>query len=100
MYRLDKSVQTITILMKNEETKGKFFTENDYGLMVDCCLRELESKNTSRTRVQIFRLLNLIIDHPTWVSNNTERIAEFNSKLENVVIYEDASQEFTVKERE
>ena len=43
MYRLDKSMQTITVLMTNEETKGKFFTDNDYDLIVDCGLRELES---------------------------------------------------------
>ena len=50
MYRLDKSMETITVLLTNESTKGRFFSDNDFNLIVDCCLRELESKNTARTR--------------------------------------------------
>lgn len=68
MYRLDKSMQTISVLLTNERTKGKFFSDNDFDLIVDCCLRELESKNTSRTRTQIFRVMNLILDHPTFMT--------------------------------
>lgn len=78
MYRLDKSLQTIGVLMTNEQTKGKFFTDNDFDLLVDCCLRELESKNTSRARIQILKVLNLILDHPTWINNNKHRLPEFN----------------------
>ena len=50
MYRLDKSMQTISVLMTNDSSKGRFFSDNDYDLIIDCCLRELESKNTARTR--------------------------------------------------
>ena len=100
MYRLDKSMQTITVLMTNEATKGKFFTDNDYDLIVDCGLRELESQNTSRARTQILRVLNLILDHPQYIANNRHRLPEFNTKIENVVIHEDSSQEFVIKERE
>jgi len=100
MYRLDKSLQTITVLMTNEQTKGRFFSDNDYDLIVDCCLRELESKNTARTRTQILRVMNLIIDHPSWIKTNSHRLPDFNSKLELIVIHEEESSEFTVKERE
>ena len=100
MYRLDKSMQTITVLMTNEQTKGKFFTDNDYDLIVDCGLRELESQNTSRARTQILRVLNLILDHPNYISNNRHRLPEFNTKIETVVIHEDTAHEFVVKERE
>ena len=68
MYRLDKSMQTISVLMTNPNTKGKFFSDNDYDVIVDCCLRELESKNTSRARTQIIKVMCLILDHPTWIS--------------------------------
>ena len=78
MYRLDKSMQTITVLMTNPRTVDRFFSDNDFGIIVDCCLRELISKNTSRSRVQIFRVLNLILDHPTWIDNNLHRLADFN----------------------
>lgn len=73
---------------------------NDYDLIVDCCLRELESANTGRTRTQILRVLNLILDNSQYVELNRNRLPEFSSKIENIVIYEDDSNEFTVKERE
>ena len=100
MYRLDKSMQTIGVLMTNPNTKGKFFSDNDYDVIVDCCLRELESKNTSRARTQILKVMNLILDHPTWIIANKHRLTEFNTKMENIVIHEDSSEEFVIKERE
>ena len=62
MYRLDKSMETIIVLMTNESTKGRFFSDNDFNLIVDCCLRELESKNTARTRTQIMKVMCLLLD--------------------------------------
>jgi hypothetical protein len=100
MYRLDKSMQSIWVLMTNPKTACKFFSLNDYGLIVDCCLRELESPNTSRTRIQILKVMCVILDHPAFIAHNKHRLSDFNTKLENLVIHEDASQEFVVKERE
>lgn len=100
MYRLDKSMETITILLSNERTKGRFFSDNDFDLIVDCCLRELESKNTGRTRTQIMKVMNLILDLPGWISKNSHRIEEFNQKIELIVMHEDEATSFTVKERE
>lgn len=100
MYRLDKSMQTISVLMTNDSSKGRFFSDNDYDLIIDCCLRELESKNTARTRTQILKVLNLILDHPTWMAKNKHRLGEINTKIEMIIIHEDETSEFTVKERE
>jgi len=44
--------------------------------------------------------MNLILDHPTFIAQNKDRLVEFNTKIENVIIHEDSSQEFVVKERE
>jgi len=100
MYRLDKQMETLTVLFTNEQTKGKFFSDNDFGLIVDCCLRELESKNTARSRTQIMKVLSLILDNAAWMNNNMSRIPEFNQKLELIVTHEDEENAFTVKERE
>ena len=51
MYRLDKVLQTISIMMTHPETKDGYFTENDYDVLVDLGLRELEQSNTVRARV-------------------------------------------------
>ena len=100
MYRLDKSMETITVLMTNERTKGRFFSDNDFDLVVDCCLRELESKNTARSRTQVIRVMNLILDNQAWISKNHHRLDEFNQKLELIILHEDETCTFTVKERE
>lgn len=100
MYRLDKSMQSVCVLLTNPKTVGKFFSMNDFDLIVDCCLRELESANTGRTRTQILRVLNLILDNNQYVELNMNRLVEFNTTLTNIVLYEDEQNEFTVKERE
>jgi hypothetical protein len=57
MYRLDKCMQTIGVLLSNYNSE-KFFNENDIDIIVSVGLRELATPNASRARVQILRVLN------------------------------------------
>ena len=66
MYRLDKCMQTIATIMEGYDTEH-FFNENDLGIVCEIGLRELATPNTSRTRVHTLRVLNLILDHPTFL---------------------------------
>lgn len=66
MYRLDKCMQTISCLLQNSKTE-KYFNENDLDILVTIGLRELGTPNASRARVQTLRVLNLILDHPTYL---------------------------------
>ena len=100
MYRLDKCLQSICVLLTNPQTMGKFFSMNDFDLLVDCCLRELESPNTGRTRTQILRLMNLILDNGQYIELHKHRLPDFHTKIETIVIHEEEEFEFTVKERE
>lgn len=100
MYRLDKQMQTIQVLMTNYRTKSTFFTLNDIDVIVDCCLREIESKNTSRTRTQILKVMNLILLNEEYLKTYNKRLVDFNQKLENTVLFEDSNFEYSVKERE
>ncbi len=44
--------------------------------------------------------MNLILDNQAWVASNHHRLEEFNSKLELIILHEDDSCAFSVKERE
>ena len=44
--------------------------------------------------------MNLILDQHEWIANNNHRLAEFNEKLELIILHEDDTCNFTVKERE
>jgi hypothetical protein len=66
MYRLDKCMQSISCLLQNNKTE-KYFNENDLDILVTIGLRELGTPNASRARVQTLRVLNLILDHPTYL---------------------------------
>ena len=50
MYRLDKCMQTIGVLLSNYKSE-KFFNENDIDIIVSVGLRELATPNASRARV-------------------------------------------------
>jgi len=46
------------------------------------------------------RVMNVILDIPSYVANNHRRLPEFNSKMELIILHEDDTCNFTVKERE
>ena len=66
MYRLDKCMHSIACLMKNYKSEH-FFNQNDLDMIVDIGLRELGTPNSTRARVHILRVLNLILEHPTYL---------------------------------
>lgn len=66
MYRLDKCMQAISVLLQGSDSEN-FFNENDVDIIMGICLRELGTPNSSRTRLQTLRVLNLILEHPTYL---------------------------------
>ena len=81
MYRLDKCMHSISCLLKNERSEH-FFNQNDLDMIVSIGLRELGTPNASRARVHTLRVLNQILDHPTYLEYYRYRLPEFNSTLE------------------
>ena len=51
MYRLDKCMQSVGVMLSNPRAQDHFFNENDIDVIVDCCLRELSAGNSSRARI-------------------------------------------------
>ena len=80
-YRLDKAMQTVQVLLTNAKTL-EFFNENDLDIIIECGLRELGEKNTSRSRVAILRVLLTALEHPTYLKHYPKRIEEFISTME------------------
>lgn len=50
MYRLDKCMQTVSVLLQASDSEN-FFNENDLDIIIGICLRELGTPNPSRTRL-------------------------------------------------
>lgn len=68
MYRLDKCMHSIGCLLTNHNSEH-FFNQNDLDLLVDIGLRELASPNASKARVHTLKVLNLILEHPTYLDD-------------------------------
>ena len=96
-YRLDKAMQTVYVLLTNAKTV-EFFNENDIDIIIECALRELGEKNTSRSRVAILRVLLLALEHPTYLKHYPKRVAEYIDTFETQVLHEEG-EEYKSKER-
>ena len=88
-YRLDKAMETIIVLMTNEETSKSYLNEVDIDLVVAVALRELGEQNTSRSRVQTLRVLLKALEHPTYLKHFEKRKSEYINTLETQIIFED-----------
>ena len=66
-----------------------------------CALRELEQSNHEKARIQIFKVLYLILCEPIYIENPNYayRIDMYKTKLENVIIHEEDESPYAVKER-
>jgi hypothetical protein len=63
--------------MKNYKSEH-FFNQNDLDMIVDIGLRELATPNSTRARVHILRVLNLVLEHPTYLDFSKERLRDYN----------------------
>ena len=62
-YRLDKCCKVLNIILKKEELANFYFNTNDLNLIMDIMLREALTNPSSKTRVQILRLIETILDN-------------------------------------
>jgi len=81
MYRLDKIMHTIACIMTNSASE-KFFNENDIDTILRQGCAQLNERNSSKARVHLLRVLNIILDkHEFWVAY-PERVKHFNTTVE------------------
>ena len=98
MYRLDKCMHSIACILKNSKSE-EFFNSNDLDMIVSIALRELGTPNATRARVHTLRVLNLILNHPTYLDYYRGRLSDFNTTLEDQILLEDPKSAYSHKER-
>ena len=94
MYRLDKCMQTICLMLQASESEN-FFNENDIDIILGICLRELATPNPSRTRLQILKVLNLILEHTTYLQFYKDKLPGIRTTIEEQILYEDESAQYS-----
>ena len=75
-YRLDKCCKVLRIILQKEELANYYFNTNDLNLIMDILLREILTNTDSKTRVQILKLMETVLD------NNTYR--EYHHRIDDV----------------
>jgi Protein of unknown function (DUF2013) len=96
-YRFDKCLETISIILSKEESKD-FFNNNDLNILLDICLREIQTEKDSNIRVQILRMIETIMDH--WMYKQYPyKLEDIRDTVNELILYEDESTGgYTVKE--
>lgn len=97
VYRLEKCMETIGVLLSNPKT-AVIFNENDIDFVVDVCIRELGAANKVQARVEILKVLNIILDNTAYWQYYSHRVSELDSLLETQIMFEDEDRAYNEKE--
>lgn len=96
-YRFDKCLETISIVMSKERD---FFNINDLNVLLDICLREIQTERSPAVRVQIFRTIETIMDHHAY-RQYPYKLEDIRDTVNELVLFEDEIHApYSVKERE
>lgn len=66
IYRLDKCCKTLNIILSKDEVASYYFNTNDLNLIMDILIRESLQNTQSKTRVQILKLMETVLDNPIY----------------------------------
>lgn len=98
-YRFDKCLETISIILSKEESKD-FFNINDLNVLLDICLREIQTEKDASVRVQILRMIETIMDHSMY-KQYPYKLEDIRDTVNELILYEDdANSEYSMKEKE
>ena len=76
LYRLDKCCKTLNIILTKPQLASYYFNTNDLNLLMDVMLREVVSNPDSKTRIQIYKLIETVL--------NNEIYREYKYRYEDV----------------
>ena len=98
-YRFDKCLDTLSIVMAREASRD-FFNINDLNVLLDICLREIQTEKVTEVRVQILRTIETIIDHEMY-RTYPYKLDDIREIIHELILYEDeASGGYSQKEHE
>ncbi len=96
LYRFDKCLEAISIIISKEESK-EYFNINDMYLLLDICLQQITRQKKHEVRVQILRLIDSIIDNPMF-RNYPYKVDDIKQTIEELIIEDEGN--YSQKERE
>ena len=76
-----------------------FFNVNDLSVLLDICLREIQSEKDSSIRVQILRMIETIIEHPVY-KEYPYKLEDIRDTINELILYESEEAPYSIKERE
>ena len=97
-YRFDKCLETLSIILSKEESKN-FFNVNDLSVLLDICLREIQTEKDSSVRVQILRMIETIMDNKMY-KDYPYKLDDIKETVNELILYEDESSGYSIKEKE
>ena len=92
IYRLDKCCKALNILLSKPDLASYYFNTNDINLILDILLREAQSNAEAKTRVQVLRLMETILDNPVY-REYKHRFEDVEEMVVEQILYEDDDQE-------
>lgn len=99
-YRFDKCLETLNIILTNEKSKD-FLNINDLNVLLDICLREIQTEKNPDIRVQILRMIEIIMDHEMY-KMYPYKLDDIRETINELILYEDESVEgggYSIKEK-
>ena len=88
IYRLDKCCKTINIMLSKEEIGNRYFNINDLDLLMDILLREATTNTNSKTRIQILKLMEVVLDNEIY-REHKYRMEDVEEMVQECILYEE-----------
>ena len=72
-YGMDKCCKTLQIMLTKKQLALTYFNINDLNLILDILIREVTTTTSSKTRVQLLKLTELVLDNEVYREDNYRR---------------------------
>jgi hypothetical protein len=89
-------LETLSIILGRSRD---FFNVNDLSVLLDICLREIQTEKDASIRVQILRMVETIMDHPVY-QEYPYKLEDIRDTINELILYEDDASPYSIKEKE
>ena len=87
-YGMDKCCKTLQIMLRKPKLASYYFNVNDLNLILDILLREVTTTVSSKTRVQLLKLLEIVLDNDIY-REDKYRIDDVEEMIQEQILYEE-----------
>mmetsp|Transcript_17598 Transcript_17598/g.29711 ORF Transcript_17598/g.29711 Transcript_17598/m.29711 type:complete len:139 (+) Transcript_17598:547-963(+) len=90
-YRIDKCFSALNTILSKADIAQFYFNTNDLNLIMDIALREVLIQSCFRTKVEILKLMETIMDNPIY-SQYQHRLEDVQQMIEEQVLLQEGAQ--------